>query len=67
MNDLADAIGATPPAEFETLSDAHRAALAELVRHAAAARSQLIDKAIDDSLRHLPALVRGPVKLALGI
>ena len=67
MPTLAEAIEATPPAEFAALSDEESAALAGLVARAAAERAALIDRAIADSLRHLPALIRGPVKRALGV
>jgi hypothetical protein len=58
---LATAIGAEPPAEFDALSEADRQALADLVETAARERSELIDRAIDDSLRHIP----GPVETDL--
>jgi hypothetical protein len=67
MTELADAIRATPPQEFDALSESDRAALAALVTGAARERAELIDRAIDDSLRHIPALLRGTVKRALGI
>lgn len=67
MPDLAAAVGAEPPAEFDALSDADKAALASLVVQAAHDRDELIDRAIDDSLRHIPGLLRGTVKRALGI
>jgi hypothetical protein len=67
MPELAAAVGAQPPAEFEVLSEADRSALAAAVARAAADRDTLIDRAIDDSLRHIPALLRGTVKHALGI
>ena len=67
MPELADAIGAAPPEELGALSAADRAALATLVEQAARKRSELIDRAIDDSLRHIPGLLRGTVKRALGI
>jgi hypothetical protein len=67
MSSLSAAIGTTPPAEFGTLSDAEQAALAGAVEQAARERSQLIDRAIDDSLRHIPGLLRGAVKRALGV
>jgi hypothetical protein len=65
--DLAEAIGAEPPEKFGALLAADRQALAALVVQAAQERSQLINRAIDDSLRHLPALLRGAVKRALGV
>jgi hypothetical protein len=67
MTDLADAIGAPPPEAFAALSETDRATLATLVDRAARERSELIDRAIDDSLRHIPGLLRGTVKRALGI
>lgn len=67
MPDLEAAIGAPPPAEFDLLSDAERAALGAVVVQAARDRDELIDRAIDDSLRHIPALLRGTVKRALGV
>jgi hypothetical protein len=67
MSKLATAIGARPPAEFDALSATDRSALSNLVERAARERSELLDRAIDDSLRHVPALLRGTVKRALGI
>jgi hypothetical protein len=67
MPDLATALGARPPAEFDMLSGADQAALAALVDKAANDRDQLINRAVDDSLRHIPPLLRGTVKRALGI
>jgi hypothetical protein len=67
VSDLAEAIGATPPPEFDTLPASDRAALAAAVQRAARERSELLDRAIDDSLRHIPALLRGTVKRVLGV
>lgn len=67
MTDLAAAVGAAPPEEFDVLSAADRDALARLVAQASTARSELIDSSIEDSLRHIPGLLRGTVKRALGI
>jgi hypothetical protein len=67
MRKLADAIGARPPADFDALPEADLAALAALVEKAARTRSELIDRAIDDSLRHVPGVLRGAVKRALGV
>jgi hypothetical protein len=64
---LAAAIGGPPPEAFEALSGDDAVALAAIVERAAADRDALIDRAIEDSLRHLPALLRGPVKRALGV
>jgi hypothetical protein len=67
MTRLGTVLGADPPAEFDALSEADREALADLVEKAARERSELIDRAIDDSLRHIPGLLRGTVKRALGM
>jgi hypothetical protein len=67
MADLGTAIGAEPPAEFGVLAETDRAALGDAVERAARARSAQIDHAIDDSLRYMPALLRGAVKRALGM
>jgi len=67
MDELARALGAAPPVEFAALSAAERASLAATVEDAARARSALLDQGIEDSLRHLPALLRGTVKRALGV
>jgi hypothetical protein len=67
MDELASAIDATPPPEFDGLSAADRSALAAVVANAARERSELIDRAIEDSLRHIPSLLRGTVKRALGV
>lgn len=67
MDELTTAIGASPPPEFDQLTEADRAALASLVERAARDRDQLIDRAIEDSLRHIPGVLRGTVKRALGV
>jgi hypothetical protein len=67
MPELADVIGAPPPEQFAALSASERETLATQVERAARERSQLLDRAIDDSLRHIPALLRGAVKRALGV
>jgi hypothetical protein len=64
---LAAAIGAAPPDAFAALSADDAASLAGTVERATADRDALIDRAIEDSLRHIPALLRGPVKRALGV
>jgi hypothetical protein len=66
-NDLARAVGAPPPAELDALSAEQRAALAGLVESAAARRAKLMDEAIEESLRNLPAVLRGTVRRSLGV
>jgi hypothetical protein len=67
MTRLAEAVRDDPPEEFAALSADDAEKLASVVERAAADRVALIDQAIDDSLRHIPALLRGPVKRALGV
>lgn len=67
MDELAAAIRTDPPEAFAALSATDRAALAGTVERAARDRSALLERAIDDSLRHIPALLRGTVKRALGV
>ena len=67
MADLAKALGAAPPAEFEQLSATDRAHLGEALQAASDRRSQQIDVSIDESLSHLPGLLRGTVRRALGM
>jgi hypothetical protein len=65
--DLQDAIGARPPAELDALPEDQRAALAGLVESAAARRATLMDQAIEESLRHLPFVLRATVRRTLGV
>ena len=67
MDEIAAAVGGAPPPEFAALSPEHRTALAAAVERAAEARSRLLDRGIEDSLRHIPGVLRGPVKRALGM
>ena len=66
-SDLAAAVGAAPPAELAALPTEQQTALAGLVEAAAARRAQLMDEAIDESLRNLPAVLRGTVRRSLGV
>jgi hypothetical protein len=67
QSELASAVGAAPPDELAALPAEHQAALAGLVESAAARRAQLMDEAIDESLRHLPTLLRATVRRTLGV
>jgi hypothetical protein len=65
--DLQDAVRARPPAELDALPAEHRAALAGLVDSAVARRATLMDEAIEESLRHLPVVLRATVRRSLGV
>ena len=67
MADLAKALGAPPPPEFDDLSADERSHLAAALQAASAKRSQQIDTSIEESLAHLPGLLRGTVRRALGM
>jgi hypothetical protein len=67
MADLQTVLGTRPPEEFAALTEAEAADLAGAVQDAMEHRSALIDKSIEDSLRHLPAMLRGTVRRALGM
>lgn len=67
MSDLTSATGAAPPSEFDRLAAEHHAHLSDLVESAARRRSEALGRAIDESLRHIPALLRGPVRKSLGL
>lgn len=67
MTDLTAALGARPPAEFDALSVAERAHLATLLDSAREDRTRAMNTAITDSLRVLPAVLRGPVRKVMGV
>jgi hypothetical protein len=67
QSDLASAVGVAPPDELAALPAEQQAALAGLVESAAARRAKLMDEAIDESLRHLPTLLRATVRRTLGV
>jgi hypothetical protein len=67
MADLATVLGAAPPAQFAELTAEEQADLAEAVQTAMDNRSQLIDRSIEESLKHLPGMLRGTVRRALGM
>ncbi|HEV7206362.1 MAG TPA: hypothetical protein VGN18_17280 [Jatrophihabitans sp.] len=67
MSDLESATGTPPPDEFVRLDPDQHAHLADLVESAARRRSEALGQAIDESLRHIPALLRGPVRRSLGL
>ncbi len=67
MTDLESVLGATPPPEFDRLSPEERAHLADALKAAADRRAMLINRSVDASLQHLPRLLRGTVRRALGM
>jgi hypothetical protein len=67
MSDLETVLGTRPPEEFAALSGDEAADLAAAVQDAMDERSALIDRSIEDSLKHLPAMLRGTVRRALGM
>jgi hypothetical protein len=67
MADLQKVLGARPPAEFADLNTDETAHLADALQSAMDTRSALIDRSIEDSLKHLPGMLRGTVRRALGM
>jgi hypothetical protein len=67
MPDLQTVLGARPPEEFAELTPEETAHLADALQSAMDSRSQLIDRSIEDSLKHLPGMLRGTVRRALGM
>ena len=58
---LERALGAPPPPGLDVLDDGDRERLADLIETARRAQRQALVDAIDDGLRKLPRVVRGPV------
>jgi hypothetical protein len=67
VSDLAKTLGGPLPAGLDDLPADVSNALADAVRSARKSRRARLDEAIGTSLKQLPALIRGPVRRALGI
>lgn len=67
MADLEKVLGDRPPAPFAELAADEADDLAAALQEAMDKRSALIDRSIEDSLHHLPGMLRGPVRRALGM
>ena len=67
MPELAEALGAEPPAEFARLPAEQQRRLAELLTRARRRRAAELAEAVQQSLRYLPPLLRGTVRRALGL
>lgn len=67
MADLAQTLGVALPAEFAELQPDELDALDAALRAARARRSAALTAAIDNSVRHLPVLLRVAVRRALGL
>ena len=67
MPDLDQTLGTPLPAEFEQLPEPDLARLDAALRAARDRRATELDRAVGDSLHHLPALLRGPVRRVLGL
>jgi hypothetical protein len=55
-------LGAAPPKGLDALSDDEVADLAAAVHDARRRQSEALARATEDSLRHIPRLLRGPVR-----
>jgi hypothetical protein len=65
MAQLRAALGADPPAGLEVLGDAELVSLAAAIREASDHQARALREAGDQALRHVPRLLRGPVRKAL--
>lgn len=63
---LARELDGAPPGELDRLDDDRLAALALLVAAAKARQSEALAEGTDAALRHVPRLLRGPFRRALG-
>jgi len=66
-DDLAEMLGARPPAGIETLPEDQRRTLAETLRNARRTQAAALATAGDESLRYVPAPLRGAVRKAVGL
>ena len=67
MPELAEVLGAEPPAEFARLRAEQRHRLAELLTRAQRRRAAELAEAVQQSLSYLPPLLRSTVRRALGL
>ena len=67
MPDLAETLGTPLPSDFDQLAEADLARLDAALRAARERRGAELDRAVADSLHHLPGLLRGPVRRVLGL
>ena len=67
MRDLGQTLGAPLPGEFEQLTEAELACLETALCAARDRRAAELNRAVGESLHHLPSLLRGPVRRVLGL
>lgn len=67
MPDLTSALGVRPPHEFDELTADERTHLADALQAASDRRRAQLDESIQASLSHLPRVLRGTVRRALGM
>jgi|GEM_PF-6977573 len=66
-DNLAEMLGSRPPASIEALPDDQRQTLADTLRRARRAQAAALATAGDESLRYVPAPLRGAVRKAVGL
>ncbi|WP_116046465.1 hypothetical protein [Amycolatopsis palatopharyngis] len=64
---LAEQLGGPLPDGIETLDDANKQVLAEALREARRQQAAALSAAAEDSLKYVPALLRGAVRKAVGL
>jgi hypothetical protein len=65
LSALEEQLGARPPAGLRKLDDAHLTDLAEAVRDARRRQAAELKAAGDQAFRHIPRLLRGPIRRIL--
>lgn len=64
---LADVLGEAPPAGIQALSEEQQRVLVDAVRQARRDQAAALAKAGEESLRYVPAPLRGVVRKAIGL
>ena len=64
---LADVLCEAPPEGIQALSDEQQQVLADVVRQARRNQAAALAKAGDESLKYVPAPLRGAVRKAIGL
>lgn len=66
LSDLRAQLGASLPASLSTLTDEQLRDLSDAIGAARRRQAQALAAAGDQALRHIPRLLRGPVKRVVG-
>ncbi|SFB61623.1 hypothetical protein SAMN05216266_12853 [Amycolatopsis marina] len=64
---LAEQLGGALPDGIEALDEAHKQVLADSLRQARRQQAAALSASAEDSLKYVPALLRGAVRKAVGL